>query len=177
MTQLPFDPDLSSDADVSAEPGPFSDRSPSRRGVWREVGTVLAVSAGGVVGGCGRYLVDVAILIRGRGFPWGTFAVNIIGAFLLALLLILVLEVWRPVRYVRPFLAVGVLGSFTTFSTFIVDVDQFFANGQLATAVAYLVLSIVAGLAATSAGLVCGRGVVSHGHSNHQQPSTEEVDS
>ncbi len=59
---------------------------------------------------------------------------NVVGAFLLAVLLILVLEVWPPTRYVLPFLAVGVLGSFTTFSTLMVDVDELFVDGNELTA-------------------------------------------
>lgn len=164
MTRLPLDPDLAAPSE-NQEPGanPFTERSPTRvpGGFRHSLASALLVSAGGVVGGCSRYGVDQLIPASGHSFPWGTFAVNITGAFLLAVLLILVLEVWPPTRFVRPFVAVGILGSFTTFSTLIVDVDQLFAGGARTTAATYLIASIVAGLAATSAGLIMGRGLVS----------------
>ena len=155
MTRLPFDPDLA----IQHDEGPFDDRSRrGRRRFRRSVGPVIAVAVGGVVGGCARYGVDQLVPTR-QGFPWSTFAVNVGGAFLLALLVIPVLEVWRPTRYISPLLAVGVLGSFTTFSTLMVDVDQLFADGDAVMAGTYLMASITAGLASTSAGLVIGRGI------------------
>ena len=166
MTRLPFDPDLA----IQHDEGPFDDRSRrGRRRFRRSVGPVTAVAVGGVVGGCARYGVDQLVPTRQGGFPWGTFAVNVGGAFLLALLLILVLEVWRPTRYVSPLLAVGVLGSFTTFSTLMVDVDQLFADGDAMMAGTYLAASITAGLAATSAGLVIGRGISTRGPASAPQ--------
>lgn len=162
MTALPFDPDLA----VQSDERPFDVRSRRRRsGFRRAVGPVLAVAAGGVVGGCARYGVDQLMPTDG-GFPWGTFVANVAGAFLLAVLLILVLEVWPPTRYVRPFLAVGVLGSFTTFSTLMVDVDQLFVDGNELTAGVYLAASITAGLASTSAGLVIARGMAARGRAS-----------
>jgi CrcB protein len=156
VNRLPFDPDLA----IQRDEGPFDDRSRrGRSGFRRSVGPVVAVAVGGAVGGSARYGVDEMVPTRQGGFPWGTFAVNVGGAFLLALLLVLVLDVWRPTRYVSPLLAVGVLGSFTTFSTLMVDVDQLFADGDAIMAATYLVASITAGLASTSAGLVIGRGI------------------
>lgn len=166
MTRLPFDPDLASPSD-GREPAP--NRLVSGR-LWRDLAPVLSVSAGGAVGGCSRYGLDQLIPASDRGFPWGTFTVNVTGAFLLAVLLVLVVEAWTHTRLLRPFIAVGVLGSFTTFSTLIVDVDKLFVGGAGSTAATYLVGSIVAGLAATSAGLIIGRGVVSY-----RQRCTREV--
>lgn len=135
---------------------------PHSQGRWqrllRRLPVVLAVSAGGVLGGSARYGVDLLVPTGNAGFPWPTFTANIIGAFWLALLLVLVVEVWRPARYVRPFLAVGLLGSFTTFSTWMVEFDLLLADGAALLAGAYLVSTVLAGLAATSLGLVIGRG-------------------
>lgn len=104
MTRLPFDPDLAAGADVGSNENPFESRasgiSRSTR-LRRNVGPVLAVAAGGAVGGSARHGVDRLMVTAEDGFPWGTFTVNITGAFALSLLLILVLEIWPPTRYVR----------------------------------------------------------------------------
>lgn len=118
---------------------------------------VVAVALGGAVGGSARYGIDLLVPSRATEFPAATFAVNVTGAFLLALLLVLVLEVWPPTRFVRPFLAVGLLGSFTTFSTWMVEFDQMLVDGATLLAVAYLAASVLAGAAACVLGLVLGR--------------------
>lgn len=152
-----------------ATPGPRGTRSPFARqseGRWRRVlrrlPVVLAVATGGVLGGCARYGLDQLVPTRAAGFPWPTFAANVAGAFCLALLLVLVLEVLPPTRYVRPFLAVGLLGSFTTFSTWMVQFDQLLADGARLVACTYLAASVLTGLGATALGLVIGRGVTAH---------------
>jgi fluoride exporter len=120
---------------------------------------VLAVALGGALGGCARYGVDLLLPAAPQGFPWATFAANIGGAFGLALLLVLLLQVWPPVRHVRAFLAVGFLGSFTTFSTWMVELDRLVADGAAGVAAAYLAATLLGGVAATSLGLVLGHGV------------------
>ncbi len=175
-SRLPFDPDAAPSTDEpSTRTRRLDDRSPRRSALRRGVGPVLAVSAGGVVGGGGRYLVDVALPMAQRAIPWSTLSVNVIGAFLLALLLVLMLDVWRPTAYVRVFLAVGALGSFTTFSTLIVEVDLLYAQGAAGVATTHLLASILGGLAATSAGLVIGRGVASRRRVADPQQTEEEL--
>ena len=120
---------------------------------------VPAVAFGGAVGGSARYGVDLLLPTGATEFPAATFVVNVTGSFVLALLLVLVLEVWPPTRHVRPLLAVGLLGSFTTFSTWMVEFDQLLADGAALLAVSYLVGSVLAGVAATVLGLVLGRRV------------------
>lgn len=169
MTRLPFDPDLAAQPEHHTAGRPF-DAGPSRRPTRPrlQAGQVFAVAVGGAIGGCARYGVDMLVPTSSGELPWSTLSVNVAGALLLALLLILVLEVWPPTRYVRPFLAVGVLGSFTTFSTLMVDVDQLLAGGHHVTAAAYLAASLAAGLAATGLGLLIGRGVVSRRTASRQ---------
>ena len=70
---------------------------------------------------------------------WSTFAVNVAGGFLLGLLMVFVSDVWPPHRYVRPFLGVGVLGGFTTFSTYMLDTHAIFVAGRPSIALLYLV--------------------------------------
>jgi fluoride exporter len=120
---------------------------------------VPAVALGGALGGSARYGVDLLLPSGPTSFPQATFAVNVTGAFLLALLLVLVLEVWPPVRHVRPFVAVGLLGSLTTFSTWMVELDQMLAEGATLLALSYLAGTVLAGVAATVLGLLVGRRV------------------
>ena len=135
---------------------PFVRRAPSRLS-WDRVGPVLAVAAGGAAGGAARFGVAQA-LPRGdvRSLPWATLTVNVSGAFVLAVLMVLILELWPPRRYVRPFFCVGVLGAFTTFSSLSVEVDRLAADGAPLTAAAYLVLTMAAGFAAAALGLLLG---------------------
>jgi fluoride exporter len=163
MTPLPFDPDVDGQERRRPASSPFSRvrQTPWRRFTSR-LSTVVAVAGGGVVGGCARYGVDLLAPSAPDEFPWATLTVNLAGSFLLGLLLVLILEVWPPRRYLRPFLAVGLIGSFTTFSTWMVEFDQLLAHGAPAVAAGYLAVSVLGGVSATSLGLVLGRGVAAH---------------
>ncbi|MFD3583902.1 fluoride efflux transporter FluC [Streptomyces sp. NPDC058683] len=120
-------------------------------------GVLAAVALGGLLGGTARYALVLAFPARGTAFPWTTFAVNVSGAFVLALLLVYVFEIWPPTRYVRPFAAVGFLGAFTTFSTWMVDTDRLLGHGHYAAAALNISGSLFAGLAVTVLGLAVGR--------------------
>ncbi len=128
----------------------------------QRVPVLVAVALGGVLGGCARYGVDL-LVPASTDFPWATFVVNVAGAACLGLLLVLVLELWQPTRYVRPFLGVGLLGSMTTFSTWMVETDRLIATGAPLVATAYVLASVAAGLAATVLGMTTGRLVVRRG--------------
>ena len=128
----------------------------------QRVPVLVSVALGGVLGGCARYGVDL-LVPASTGFPWATFVVNVAGAACLGLLLVLVLELWRPTRYVRPFLGVGLLGSMTTFSTWMVETDRLIASGAPLVATAYVLASVAAGLAATVLGMATGRLVARRG--------------
>jgi fluoride exporter len=123
----------------------------------------MAVASGGVIGGLSRYGLGLAFPTRPGTFPLTTFAINVSGSFLLALLLVFVLEVWPPSRYVRPFAAVGMIGTYTTFSTWMVDTDRLIAGGHITTAALNLFGSLLAGLAAVTLGLTCGRAMAARG--------------
>lgn len=125
-------PVMSADADVDLrvraerrEPGP----SP-----WPVLG---AIAAGGVLGALARHGLQQAFPHPPAGFGWATFGINVSGSLFLGALMVLVNEVWTG-RLLRPFLGVGVLGGFTTFSTYIIDVQQAAAAGAARTALLYL---------------------------------------
>jgi len=166
LVQLPLDPDIATGAEIwhrpdVDRPGPFPRR---RRSRWPRIhwGTVAAIAAGAFFGGLARYGVGLAWPTPAGRFPWGTFAVNTAGAFVLALLLILVLEVLPPTRYLRPVIGTGFCGALTTFSAVATGVDQLAAHGHAALAVGYLTASVLAGLAAASFGIIVGRSVAAN---------------
>ena len=147
-----------------ADAAPVTSATPTRRTRRPRIGghpTVLAaIAAGGFAGGLSRYELGLAFPTKPGAFPATTFAINVSGSFALALLLVFVLEIWPPTRYVRPLLAVGFCGAYTTFSTWMVDDDRLFAAHHYATAAWYLLGSLAAGLAATSLGIAAGRAVL-----------------
>ena len=113
---------------------------------------LLAVALGGSLGAVIRYLVSTWSLQRfGDGFPWGTLAVNLIGAFFIGLLV-----GWISARDVaewwRPLLVVGLLGSLTTFSTFSLELLNFVQRGELGLGVIYLLVSVLFCVALTYIG-------------------------
>jgi CrcB protein len=119
---------------------------------------VLAVIAlGGAVGAAARYGAGEVWPSEPGAVPWATFAVNVVGSFLLGLLMVYVTDVWPPRRYVRPFLGVGVLGGFTTFSTYALDTRALAVDGRAAAAVGYLLATLVLALGAVVAGALVGR--------------------
>lgn len=138
--------------------GPTPSREPFRSRLRK--GVLAAVAFGGVLGGSARYVLGLTFPTQRGTFPLTTFAINVSGAFLLALLLVYVLEIWPPTRYVRPFAAVGFLGAFTTFSTWMVDTDHLLGHGHYAVAAFNVFGSLFAGLAATALGLAIGRMVL-----------------
>lgn len=110
---------------------------------------VASVACGGAIGSAGRYLVSILMgKWLGMGFPWGTVTVNIIGAFLMGALVEFVALRYSISQELRAFLAVGVLGGFTTFSSFALDTAVLFERGQLGLTFAYVAGTLVAGLSA-----------------------------
>lgn len=154
-TVIPIDPDLA--PDDAAEPS--VSRSPRvRRHHGRARPDVLAVIAlGGMVGASARYAIAQALPITSGRFPWATFWTNLSGSFLLGFLLVLLLERFPPSRLVRPFLATGILGAFTTMSTYQVEISLLAKDGHAATAAVYGAGSLLAGFALAYAGILAAR--------------------
>ena len=162
LHQLPMDPDI--DAAEDARHRPDAAESPftrARRGRWPRIDWTLVggVAFGGFFGGVVRYEVGLAWPSPVDAFPWATWSVNTAGAFILGLLLVLVLEVLPPTKYVRAVLATGFCGALTTFSSVATVVDQMLAHGYTRLAAGYVAASVVAGLAAASFGIILGRSV------------------
>ena len=119
---------------------------------------ILAVIAvGGSLGSLARWALGQAFTSPPGRFPLATFLENVSGGFALGLLMVFVLEVWPPTRYVRPFFGVGVLGGFTTFSTYMLDTRTLLAAGKAPLAGAYLFGTLVVGLLAVWTGIALGR--------------------
>ncbi len=125
-------------------------RSELRRAPWAVLGLV---SGGGVLGALARYGLATAWPHPPGGFPWATFVTNVAGCLLIGVLM----AVWATHRLLRPFLGTGVLGGFTTFSTYAVDVQRMVTAGQARTALLYLAGTLVCALAATWTGLTLTR--------------------
>jgi len=117
---------------------------------------IAAVAVGGSIGSVARYLLSVAFP-AGHGFPWAIFAVNVSGCFCLGLLMVYLLEVWPPRRFLRPFLAIGLIGGYTTFSTYAGGVLTLLTGHAPALADAYALSSIFAALVAVWLGLRTAR--------------------
>jgi CrcB protein len=114
---------------------------------------LIVVAVGGALGSLARWGIGHLIPWSIDRFPWATFVENVSGSLALGTLMVLVLDVWPPSRYVRPFLGVGVLGGYTTFSTYALETRDLLAAGHPATAMAYLLASLVGGLLAVWLGM------------------------
>ncbi len=118
----------------------------------------LLVFIGAGIGGALRHAVNLAAArIAGIGFPYGTLAVNLVGGLAMGLLAAwFALKVDAP-QGLRLFLTTGILGGFTTFSAFSLDVAVLAERGQLAAAASYVLLSVIGSIAAVFAGLALVR--------------------
>jgi CrcB protein len=120
---------------------------------------IAAVFAGGGVGAVARYIVGLIVLQRaGPGFPYGTLLINVAGCF--AIGIVAGLAQSRAIGLepsVRLFLTVGVLGGFTTFSTFAYDAVTLAGEGAIGIGALYVVLSVGFGVIATLAGTLAAR--------------------
>ena len=93
-------------------------------------------------------------------FAWATFGINISGCLFIGVLMVLVTNVWSTRRLLRPFVGTGVLGGYTSFSTYILDIQQLLTTGAARTALAYLAGTLLAALAAVYVGITLTRWAV-----------------
>ena len=129
-------------------------RMPRRHRRWD---IVAVIALGGALGAVARQLISEALPEAPSGFPFGTFMVNLSGCLLIGLLMVSIVEVRRPHRLIRPFLGVGLLGGYTTFSTYAVEIQRLIQAGDPRIAFAYFGATIVGALLAVQAGVLLVR--------------------
>ncbi|GAB3936361.1 fluoride efflux transporter FluC [Micromonospora vulcania] len=141
----PFEPRTDPDVDL---------RVPADRGelAARPATVLAAIAAGGVLGSLARAGLQHAVPHEPTGFPWATFGINLTGCLLIGVLMAALGHVGGGRPLVRPFLGVGVLGGFTTFSTYVVDVQQAVVAGAPAVALTYLAATVLGALVAVGVG-------------------------
>jgi CrcB protein len=118
---------------------------------------IAAIMIGGAVGTLARAGVAEALPHTPTEWPWATFLVNLLGAFILGWLLTRLAERVAPSRYWRLFVGTGFCGALTTFSTFQIETFRFADAGRIGLAVAYPLASLAAGMAVAVAGVMLAR--------------------
>lgn len=122
----------------------------------------MYVALGGAVGAVGRYGVSILVTsIAGLGFPYGTLCVNIIGSLVLGIFIEVFALAWSPSHEIRTFVVVGVLGSFTTFSMFSLDVVSLMTRGETVPALIYMASSVLLSIGAIWLGIMVTRALIS----------------
>ncbi|WP_243639688.1 fluoride efflux transporter FluC [Streptacidiphilus pinicola] len=144
-----------------------------RRRRRRDLDVLGVIALGGGLGSIARYGLARAVPTPAGGFPWATLITNVVGCAVLGALMYLVLEVWPPSRYRRPFLGVGVCGGFTTFSTAMVETRGLIAGGLFGTAGLYLLASVVLGLLAVLGGAASARALTTGRRRDHEADAAE----
>lgn len=119
---------------------------------------ILLVAIGGAIGSVGRYLVGLwATRLAGPNFPWGTLTVNILGAFAIGLFVEMIARRLDASAELRVFIVTGIIGGFTTWSSFTLDTMVLFERGEVGLSALYLLASLLVSFAAIFAGLALGR--------------------
>jgi len=123
---------------------------------------LVLVSVGGAVGAALRFLtyqlfVGSSLARGGAAFPWATLTVNVAGCFLMGLAVVTILERFGGSPDLRAFFMTGVLGGFTTFSAFSLDVYELFTKDSVETVAVYIAASVILSIAALLAGIALAR--------------------
>jgi len=122
------------------------------------LGELGAIAAGGAFGALMRFWVSNGVYAwLGRGFPWGTLSVNIVGSFVIGLAFVLLTERLSFGSEVRAFIMIGFLGAFTTFSTFSLETLSLMQEGLLLKAVVNILISVILCIIATWSGMMLAR--------------------
>jgi fluoride exporter len=122
---------------------------------------ILAIAAGGAFGAVARHFLSAQIgQWMGVGFPWGIMTINILGSLFMGALVETLALVWSPPEALRAFLAVGILGAFTTFSTFSLDAALLYERGQFMAMALYVAGSVGLSILALFGGLALMRSIL-----------------
>ena len=131
---------------------------PARRRDWHRHRFVLPVIAvGGMLGASARYGAALAWPTRTGAVPWTTLGINVLGCLVIGVLMVFVVEVGGAHPLLRPFAGVGLLGGFTTFSTYAVDTGALLRAGRPVAALGYWAGTLVLALLAVAAGVTVAR--------------------
>ena len=115
---------------------------------------IVAIALGGAIGAVGRHAVAGQVMkLVGGGFPWGTVVVNVLGSFVMGSLIEVMALKWSMGQELRGFLTVGMLGAFTTFSTFSLAVALLTERGAIPGAIGYVLVSVLLSIGGLFAGL------------------------
>jgi CrcB protein len=136
---------------------PEAEAAPTRELIRTHGLPVAVVAAGGVLGALGRYGAGLVWPTAAGTFPTTTFVINAVGSALIGVVVVLFTEVWSAPALVHPFLVTGVLGGFTTFSTYSVDTERLLQDGRSVLALAYAALTLVVAIAAVAAATLLTR--------------------
>ena len=121
---------------------------------------ILIVAAGGAIGASARHLTNLAALrLLEPGFPWATLAVNVVGSLAMGVFVELLARRFGGSNELRLFVATGILGGFTTFSSFSLDFAALAGRGALLQAFLYVAVSVVLAIAALFLGMWLARGL------------------
>lgn len=151
MLNEPVDPDV----DLRVPDGRRKDSRLSRQGP-----VVAVVAVGGAVGATARYGASLLWPTATGAFPWTTMTVNAVGCAVIGVFMVVITDVWAAHRLVRPFFGTGVLGGFTTFSTYAVDIQRLVDGRETRTGLAYLALTPVVALTAVWLAVALTRRVI-----------------
>ncbi|WP_413098459.1 fluoride efflux transporter CrcB [Streptomyces sp. Inha503] len=146
----PTDPDI----DLSV---PAQRREPARG----QAPVIAVVAVGGGLGAIARFGASLLWPTPAGAFPWTTLLVNAVGCAMIGVFMVITTDVWAAHRLVRPFFGTGVLGGFTTFSTYAVDIQHLVQSGHARTGLAYLAATLLAALAAVWAAAAAARRLIS----------------
>lgn len=115
-------------------------------------GVLAVIALGGALGAVARFGAAQAWPTAATGFPFTTLAVNVVGCLVIGVFLVAVTEIFSAHPLLRPFFGTGVLGGFTTFSTYCADIERLVTGGRAGIALTYLAATAVAALAAVTVG-------------------------
>jgi CrcB protein len=118
---------------------------------------VSVIAVGGAAGACARYGAALLWPTGTSAFPWTTLCVNAVGCLIIGVFLVAVTEVWSAHALLRPFFGTGVLGGFTTFSTYCADIERLVRADRTGIALAYLAVTAVAAMTAVTIGVAAAR--------------------
>lgn len=154
----PSQPSSTSESDVV---DPDVDLHVAHRQEWNVHRWVVPVIVlGGMLGASARYALELLWPTPVDAFPWATFATNVSGCLLIGVLMVHVVEAGRAHPLVRPFLGVGLLGGYTTFSTYAVQTSNLLTGQRLGLALLYMFGTLAAAMIAVALGVFAARALL-----------------